>query len=121
MVVQGVYHDGDKTSLYPDIGYSFCNCKCIFYTKPENVWEPLKLLPDGDGTIIYPDPFFCEWGNNPYSWVHWNPRHYEVLWDMLSLVESLPDMGYSVLSYKRDFDEQSRTPQCFHIKVRKNA
>lgn len=44
MVVKGVsrYTDDGKTwhkELYPDIGYSFCNCKCIFYTRFENVKE----------------------------------------------------------------------------------
>jgi hypothetical protein len=120
MVVKGVYLKDNKAELYPDIGYSFCNCADIFYTRPENVYEPYVLIPDGkDVEILQPDPFFCEWANNPYLWTHWNPRRYEVLWDMHSLVEHLPGFGFEVLSYKRVFDVGSSHPQHFKIMARR--
>ena len=126
MVVKGVYSNGDKTEIYPDIGYSFCNCHAIFYTRYENVTgpktvdPPFILIPFGDEvTITQPDPFFCEWGQDPYKFTHWNPRKHQVLWDMESLVDYLPSLGYEVLNYRRDFDVHSMTPQHYHIEVRR--
>jgi hypothetical protein len=121
IVVKGVYVKDDKAELYPDMGYSFCNCRAIFYTRPENVTEPFQLVPDGkEVTITQPDPFFVEWGQNPYTFTHWNPRRYQILWDMESLVEEFLSMGWRVFSYYRDFDVNSKTPQHFHIHVRKS-
>jgi len=120
MVVKGVYTYEGKSEIYPDMGYSFCNCKAIFYTRPENVTEPFILIPEGDEVIIsQPDPFFVEWGNDPYSFIYWNPRKYRALWDMESLVDSLPEMGYEVIDYERDFNVHSLTPQHFHIRARR--
>jgi hypothetical protein len=113
MVVQGVYVDGDSVSKYPDIGYSFCNCASLFYTNPENVWEPPQETP---GIIIAPDTFFCEWGNNPYSWLHWNPRKYHTLWDLNARLDHLENTGVKVISSYREFDVQSKYPQHYMIR-----
>jgi len=120
MVVKGVYVKDGKAELYPDIGYSFCNCKDVFYTNHENVKEPVTLIPEGDEIIIHqPDPFFVEWGNNPYTFVYWNPRKYQILWDMHSLVQELPNLGYEVLEFYREFAVDSKLPQHFYIKARR--
>lgn len=122
MVVKGVYVREGKRETYPDIGYSFCNCKDIFYTNPDNVMEEdPKFWKETHGMvhISQPDPFFCEWGNNPYSWDHWNPRKHQILWDMHSLVRKLEDSHFEVLRYWRDFETTSDTPQHFHIIARK--
>src|SRR3990167_4604393 len=39
MVIKGACRYDGKIELYPDIGYSFCNCKNIFYTRYENIKE----------------------------------------------------------------------------------
>jgi len=116
MVVQGQYIHNGKTQLYPDIGYSFCNCKAIFYTRKENVTDPINYDPDQNGIITLPDPFFA-WPN-PYDFQYWNPRKYEILWDMYALCENLDEQGINVVSVERDFDVNSKTPQHFHIKVK---
>lgn len=118
MVVKGVYKNGEKQELYPDIGYSFCNCTAIFYTRPENVVTPYCYEPDEKGIITAPDPFFCEWGNNPYSFPHWNPRKFEILWDMDSFCEYITNKGILIENAWRDFEINSATPMSFHVKVR---
>lgn len=112
IVLKGVYVKDNKIEKYPDIGYSFCNCKAIFYTRKENVTEPFEYA-EKDGVISAPDPFFCEWGSNPYTFIYWNPRKYEILWDMESFCEHVGG-----IECWRDFDVDSKTPQHFHIKVR---
>jgi hypothetical protein len=121
MVVTGENVRDGKREIYPDIGYSFCNCQDIFYTNEENVLEKSDGWEYGRDTIhiTQPDPFFCEWGNNPYSWDHWNPRKYHILWDMHSLVQKLESCDYDIINYWRDFDTHSKTPQHFHIIARK--
>lgn len=137
MVVKGVYVKGDKVELYPDMGYSYCNCKSIFYTKLENIVqqnvgfqnykEPLRELervfeaiPSGDTILIVaPDPFFCEWGQDPYSFHHWDPRKNFILWDMESLCDEARAIGYEVIYAVRDMDVQSKTPQHMKITLRK--
>ena len=119
IVVKGVYVNKDKHELHPDMGYSFCNCHDIFYTRPENLFvDRQTIIPDGDEiTIAQPDPFFVEWGNDPYKWPHWNVRKYEILWDMYALVDYLKP-SHDVIDYYREFDIHSKTPQHFYIKAK---
>src|SRR3990167_1011633 len=117
MVVKGTYKLGNKIELHPDMGYSFCNCRAIFYTRKENIVNPTDYTPDENGLITLPDPFFA-WPN-PYDFHYWDVRRYEILWDMDSLCEEYQSMGYEIVSAQRDFDIESKTPQHFHIKVRK--
>lgn len=114
MVVKGVYLRDGKRELYPDMGYSFCNCKDIFYTRKENIIEPVKQEPS---LISQPDPFFCQWDLDPYDF-HWDIRKWEILWDMHSLVEELKRTGHEVIDYWRDFDVASKTPRHFHIRIK---
>lgn len=121
IVVQGVYRHEGKAQLYPDIGYSFCNCRDIFYCDPKYINNPTYLTSEEDGIthISMPDPFFCEWGNNPsLTFLHWDPRKYSIIWDMHRFCEYLTESGYEVLEARRDFDTASKTPQHFHIKAR---
>jgi len=117
IVMNGLFVVGNKAEKHPDMGYSFCNCKNIFYTNRANLTEEILLQPDENGVITYPDPFFA-WAN-PYDFLFWNPRKYHIIWDMLGLVETLKEWGFDVVSYRRDFDLESKTPQHFHIKVKK--
>ena len=117
MVVKGMYRQGDRIELYPDMGYSFCNCRAIFYTRPENVTNPVSYEPDETGLITLPDPFFA-WPN-PYDFMHWDVRRYPVLWDMENLVDELKLAGEEIISCERDFSVHSTTPQHFHIKVKR--
>lgn len=116
IVMYGIYVYGNKAQKHPDMGYSFCNCKAIFYTRPENVLTPVLPEPDENGMITYPDPFFA-WPN-PYEFLFWDVRKYEILWDMGSLCDHLTEGGFEILSFKREFDVNSKTPQHFHIKVK---
>jgi hypothetical protein len=138
MVVKGVYKNGDKHEVYPDIGYSFCNCKSVFYTNYENVKikthsgidhyeHPLKELknifdstPQGNFVnLTMPDPFFCEWGNSPYTFEHWNPRFYHVLFDMDQICEDAREIGFEVVSAKREFTPGAERPKTMEIILRK--
>lgn len=113
IVMHGL-HDG--TNKHPDMGYSFCNCKNIFYTKPENLRDEVTPKPDTSGVITYPDPFFA-WPD-PYEFKFWDVRRYRILWSMEGMCEQLSEDGYEVLDARRDFDVHSATPQHFHIRVK---
>lgn len=117
IVVQGLFVLGDKVEKHPDMGYSFCNCKDIYYTKSSNVTESRYCTPDINGDITYPDPFFA-WPD-PYQFLYWDVRKYQILWDMDSLCEHLKDQGFNIVSAIRDFDPASKTPQHFHIKIKR--
>ena len=138
IVVKGIYVNDGNHELYPDIGYSFCNCKCIFYTNYENIKisthsgiehyeHPLKelrnifqaMLSENILKLNPPDPFFCEWGNNPYTFEHWNPRFNHVLFDMHQLCEEAKEIGFEVVSAKRNFDLDSKHPKTMEIILRK--
>ena len=116
IVMNGLFVCGNKIEKHPDMGYSFCNCRAIFYTRKENVTDPVDPLPNEEGVIIYPDPFFA-WPN-PYDFLFWDVRKYRVIWDLYSFCERLESFGYVIESVKRDFDVHSKTPQHFHIKVK---
>lgn len=116
IVMKGVFIQENKLELYPDMGYSFCNCKAIFYTNAENVWEEVRPEPNADGKITYPDPFFA-WPN-PYDFLFWDIRKYRILWDLDSLCDELRAQGYEIESVRRDFDVHSATPQHFHIGIK---
>ncbi len=118
IVVQGVYVVGNKADRHPDMGYSFCNCLDIFYTNEENVTKPASYEPGTDGVITLPDPYFA-WPN-PYEFLGWDVRRYQILWNMDDFVEFIKHR-YIIESYYRDMDVQSLTPQTFHIKVKINA
>jgi hypothetical protein len=115
IVVQGLFVLGDKKERHPDMGYSFCNCKNIFYTRPENLRDEVSPYPNAEGLVTYPDPFFA-WPD-PYSFLYWDVRRYRILWNMDTLCDDLKSRGYGIISAERDFDVQSATPQHFHIKV----
>lgn len=138
MVVKGVYRCDGKTEQYPDIGYSFCNCKCIFYTRFENIKEydsrsfqnspkPLEKLTEmflemGSGQsllIRMPDPFFVDWGQDPYEFLHWNPRLNHILWDMDQFCLEAKMIGFEVVKAERDFNVQTESPQTMEILLRK--
>src|SRR3990167_1639264 len=138
MVVKGVCRYGDKTELYPDIGYHFCNCKCIFYTPFENIKEhddrsfqnmerPLEKLTELYGSmesgqnllIRMPDPFFCDWGQDPYEFLHWNPRRNHILFDKDQFCEEAKSIGFEIVKAERDFNVGTETPQTMEILLRK--
>ena len=141
MVVQGIYREKPEDNTfqkYPDIGYSFCNCKNIFYTNFENVKDfkvpgfnnfekPLDELrrvytsmPKGDFLIIVmPDPFFCEWDTDPYKFEHWNPRKNYIIWDMDVFCEEAVNVGFEIINTKRQFDVQSANPKTMEIVLKK--
>ena len=138
IVLKGVFIQDGKRELYPDIGYSFCNCKAIFYTDYSNIKikthsgpqyyeKPLEEIkniyestPSGNQIeFIMPDPFFCEWGQDPYTFEHWNPRLNHVLFDMTQFCEDCKEIGFEIVSADRDFDVHSKTPKTMRIVLRK--
>lgn len=116
MVVFGNIVIGSQVKQHVDMGYSFCNCQDIFYTRPENVTNPASYFPDENGVITLPDPFFA-WPN-PYDFHGWDVRQFEILWDMEAYVEKLKSEHHLIDSYWRDMNPDSITPQTFHIKVK---
>lgn len=136
MMIRGLWVDGDEHRLYPDMGYSFCNCRNIFFTKWENITEevdslnnrkfPLKELKDYFDAvesgykfcITMVDPYFCDW-KNPHSYVGFNPRKNYILWDMDSFIDECLKIGFEVRGFKRDMDSDSKTPECYHIHLKK--
>ena len=136
MMIRGNYIDPHSGvwSRFPDIGYSFCNCRNVFFTNFENLQEsettwnnclyPLLNLKQAfvDGpdefTISMLDPFFINW-NAPHEMFHWQCRKVHILWDMNSFVDECKKVGFEVVSAIRDMNPESKTPQHFHITVRK--
>jgi hypothetical protein len=114
IVMHGLHDGKDK---HPDMGYSFCNCKNMFYTSPDNVWTSYEPLVNQDGIVTAPDPFFA-WPD-PYQFLHWDVRRYEIIWPMDSLCEHLKEQGYVIVSTERDFNLSSETPQHYRIKVKR--
>lgn len=138
MCVNGVYRSGEKKELYPDMGYSFCTCKCIFYTKHENITGPspnkfqhvqdqlwylrnkFKEMKSGEEWFLWmPDPFFVEWSNSPYDFLHWNPRMNYIIWDLDSFYQTVAEIGFSVLSAIRQMDVYAKHPQTMEFLLRK--
>ena len=136
MMIRGNFidpHDG-KWSRFPDIGYSFCNCRDIFFTKWENLTErdvtwnncqyPLEMLKKAYNDTFEPftismlDPYFIVW-DSPHEMFHWQCRKIYILWDMDSWVNECKKVGFEVVSAVRDTDVQTKTPQHFHVTVRK--
>jgi len=117
MVVKGLYVYHGKVEQYPDMGYSFCNCRNIFYTRSENITDEASYLPDDNGMVTLPDPFFA-WPN-PHDFLYWNVRRYPILWDMEEYCRLLEEIGYEVIWARRDMSPESATPQHFHIRTRK--
>lgn len=136
MMIKGLYVEKGKSSLYPDMGYSFCNCRNIFFTKWENVTRPTESLnshpypltrlrelhdelPRGKCIkITMRDPYFIMW-NRPHEYTGFNPRVNYILWDAESFIEECKYAGFEILDWHRDMDVESQTPECYHITMRK--
>lgn len=138
MIVKGVFKNKDNHELYPDMGYSFCNCKAVFYTDYKNInihthagiqyyekplWELQNIfesLPNGaviDFTV--PDPFFIEWDTNPYTFEHFNPRFNHVIFDLDQLEQECERIGFEVIGLEKNFDVNSETPKSAKVILRK--
>ena len=135
MMIKGNYVDNDSWSRFPDMGYSFCNCRDIFFTKWENLtdrnvtWNncqylTIKLMDEFNNgaskefTISMLDPFFIDW-TKPHEMWHWLVRKVYYLIDMDSFCELCKEVGFEVVSAVRDMNVESTTPQNFHVTVRK--
>lgn len=138
MCVRGVYRNQDKSELYPDMGYSFCTCKCIFYTKHENITESspnefqhlkdqmlylrnkFSEMKSGDQWFLWmPDPFFVEWSKSPYEFLHWNPRRNHIIWDLNSFNEEVKNIGFDVVYATRQMDVYAQHPQTMEFLLKK--
>jgi len=138
MLIRGVYVENGKSMMYPDMGYSFCNCKNIFFTKWENITDKngasLNTYEDPIGELhrlfeSYPsmktfnitmrDPYFVNW-TKPQEFTGFNPRVNFTLWDMDTFIDECIKVGFEVRDYKRDMDVASKTPECYKIDLRKS-
>jgi len=119
MVVRGDIELGPekKRLIFPDIGYSFCNCRSIFYTTHVPLPNPIDELKEAleklyafDEYIIHmPDPFFVKW-DDPYQFIHWNPRKNFIIWDIDSLCETLEEIGYEICGRLRNLAPDTPYP-----------
>jgi len=120
------------------MGYSFCNCKNLFYTNYDNIGKDvigkrldvvdhiqelkniaLDLKPGWRVQIYLPDPFFCEWGRDPHEFLHWNPRRYYQIWDVDQFCQEAENAGLRVVSAYREFGVKAEHPQTFKITLQK--
>lgn len=121
MVLQGGMEIGPekKWMLFPDIGYSFCNCRNIFYTSHIQVNNPIEELKSrfdeldisNEYHITVPDPYFVKWNENPYDFKYWKPREHFVIWDIDSLCEVIEECGYKIIGRNREFGVDAKLPQ----------
>lgn len=135
MMIRGNFIDEKgKWHRYPDMGYSFCNCNDIFFTKWENLtdrnmtWNNCenllaKIREDYDEgpkefTISMLDPYFINW-NCPHEMWHWLCRKVYYLIDMDSFCKLCEGVGFEIVSAIRDMNVESKTPQNFHVTVRR--
>ena len=137
MVVKGVRH-GNERELYPDMGYYFCNCKNFFYSRfkditkdvglhskeypLENLKETFKAMEDGETLcVVMPDIFFVDWQQDPYEFLHWDPRTTYTLWNIDQFCDEAEAIGFKVLSAEHDFNVDSDNPQTFKIVLKKKV
>lgn len=137
IVARGTYEWNGKVNIHPDIGYSYCTCKAIFYTKRENLRyigdesfnqfeKPLEkmkeilneLNPGDQVDTRMPDPFFIDWPN-PEGFKHFNPRENFILWDLDVLREELENVGFEILKAEHEFDVHAEHPMTMHFIFRK--
>lgn len=136
MMIRGVYVENGKSQLFPDMGYSFCNCRNIFFTKWENVTRPGESINSAQNPIArlqklfseckenqiikitMRDPYFCIW-TRPHDFTGFNPRVNHTLWDMQSFANECIETGFELISMERDMDVNSETPECCHIILQK--
>lgn len=78
-----------------------------------------KMKKDEVLSIILPDPFFVDWQQDPYQFLHWNPRKNHIIWDMDVFCEEAEWMGFKIESAEREFDVASENPQTMKVLLRK--
>lgn len=120
MVVRGEIDFGEgRREVFPDMGYSFCNCHNIFYTTWCNYDNPVeelrkafdRLEPANEYQVTIPDPFFINW-DNPHEFLHWQLRKPSsmVIWDIDSLCAVIEEIGFIVVGRFREFGVDSKVP-----------
>jgi len=136
MMIRGNWIDNKGVwSRFPDMGYSFCNCRNIFFTKWENVTrgddglnssrDPLGKLQEtfksaDKGSIVkitMRDPYFIIW-SHPHDYTGFNPRVNFILWDAESFIKECTAIGFELVEWHRDMDVESATPECYHVTLR---
>lgn len=58
-----------------------------------------------DGGILFvamPDPWFVDWSNNPYEWIHWHIREHHILWDLDSFCDVMENCGFKIIKKHRN-------------------
>jgi len=118
MVIRGDREIGNRHEIYPDMGYSFCNCNNIFYTRSSEYDNPVDMLkelyhtlPEGkDYQFILPDSYFINW-DNIYEFKHWKLREIPIIWDIDSFCALAEKLGFTIKYRERVFDVSSKDAQ----------
>jgi len=136
IMIRGRWTEDKDVRLYPDIGYSFCNCKDIFYTDYKNVTRqtdslnnkefPLQELKDlydhlengAKFCVVMQDPFFCDW-THPHDYAGFDPRVNHILWDVDSFMDECLKIGFQGRGTRREMSVESKTPECYCVNLRK--
>jgi len=118
MVVLGDTEVCGVHKIFPDMGYSFCNCYNIFYTTHLKYGNPIDELQyafsrlgiDDEVCVTMADPFFINW-DNPYEFIHWKIRKNFVIWDIDSLCDVIEKIGFKIVGRYREFNPNSVNAQ----------
>jgi len=73
------------------------------------------LVEGGILFVVMPDPWFVDWANNPYEWIHWHIREHHILWDLDSFCDVLEESGFQVVKKHRNTTYDFLCSGDFHI------
>jgi len=115
--------DDDKYQIAHDKGYSFCNCRDVFFTNEKNVIEPdpcpdlkesYEKMDSGEAiTITMPDTIYIDTERGQtLNWV-WYVEQYKILWSMDSFIEYAQELGFDCVSKNRNIEMHRTTDKEF--------
>jgi predicted SAM-dependent methyltransferase len=73
------------------------------------------LIDGGILFVIMPDPWFVDWGDNPYQWIHWNIKEHHILWDRDSFCDVMETFGFEITKKHRNTTYEYLCSGDFHI------
>ena len=81
-----------------------------------------KILVEGGILfVVMPDPWFVDWANNPYEWIHWHIKEHHILWDLDSFCAVLEESGFEIIKKHRNTTYEFLCSGDFHIIARRNG
>jgi len=78
------------------------------------------LVDGGILFVVMPDPWFVDWSNNPYEWIHWHIKEHHILWDLDSFCDVLKDAGFEIIKKHRNTTYDFLCSGDFHILAKKH-